>query len=395
MLRKNAIRAKRIYFLCLTMLLLCLPPKGWSNHRLAITYASFNVEDYNNYKSTIDRFYDLGFRKISLVPTYAHEYFNLIDDRCTPHKDTIKACIQYILCKGMGLIYKPHIDPTRYMWGSCDQSNNNNPSWRKGVSWRAFFDIDPIESQYYEVIIQPALASLKEILESNTVRSSSSVRLELGAELMNSMIRYGHQWEKVAKRVRKYIKTNKMSDAIRISHNFTHHFEIEGDYLLRMNKKEKKYLKKYMESLDEISISQYMDLTIFMQTDSCASEIDSVHAVAKAILHYHNRLRNDILGKQLKIKHYETYPINIGEFGVGVGGLKHPNWHGGCLPDKTEQRIGLTGLLESLGKFEKMPVDKELDATIWSVGPTYDIFGFYESCSFNKQAIERIKHFLN
>ena len=210
---------------------------------------------------------------------------------------------------------------------------------------------------------------------------------------MNSMICHGDKWVKVAQKARKFVTLNSLSNFIKLSHNFTHHIQIEEDYLFRMNKTEKKWLRKYIECLDEVSISQYMDLTIFASKDQTTKDT-LIHSVAKAILFYHQRFRKLILGEHLKVKNFRTLPVNIGEFGIGVGGLKHPNYWEGNKLDKSAQDVGIRGLLEALRKFKEIDNEKYLDATIWTVGPKYDIFGLFHSEGVNKAAITQIKKFL-
>ena len=191
--------AKYITVYCLLMLLVCLPMTLFSDDRLATTYASFDPDGFNNYKYVVDHNKALGFKKISLVPTYYYEHLNAIEDKYTPPIETIKACINYLIEKEFQIIYKPHIDPVRYL-ANYNIFLSDNASWRVNVTWRGFFDIDPVKSQYYEVIILPVLKCLKEIYKQKQEENSGqlpSIRVELGAELMNSMIHHGDKWMKV------------------------------------------------------------------------------------------------------------------------------------------------------------------------------------------------------
>ncbi len=383
-------------FICYVFLLLIsLDNNSLSNDRLAITYASFDSTGFNNFKSVVDFYKASGFRRISLVPTYYHEHLDEIIDKQTPLIATIKACLTYLIENEFKIVYKPHIDPVKYM-PNYDIFSSDNASWRVNVGWRGFFDINPLGSKrsYYNVVILPILKCLKEIYEQKKRKDRlAAVRLELGAELMNSMIRHGDNWYKVVRKAREFIDSNELSNFVKLSHNFTHHIQIEEDYLLRMNKTEKRWLRKYIESLDEVAVSQYMDLTIFTSGKE-VSDDNLTNSVAEAILFHHQRFRKLILDKHLKVKNFATIPLHIGEFGIGVGGLKHPNYWEGRKIDKVEQAIGFAGLLKFLKKCKDMPNEKNLNATIWTVGTAYDVFGFSYPEGLNEAVVNQIRQFL-
>jgi len=386
---------KNLFIFCTALLLIAFSNNSWSNDRLAITYASFDSNGFNNFKSVVAFYKALGFKRISLVPTYYHEHLNEIIDKQTPSINTIKACLTYLIENEFKIVYKPHIDPVKYM-SNYDIFSSDNASWRVNVGWRGFFDIDPLGSKqsYYDVVILPILKCLQEIYEQKKHTDQlAPVRLELGAELMNSMIRHGDNWHKVAQKTRNFIDSNKLGNFVKLSHNFTHHLEIEEDYLLRMNKAEKKWLRKYIESLDEVAVSQYMDLTIFASGKQ-ASNNNPINSIAEAILFHQQRFRKLILGEHLKVKSFATIPVHIGEFGIGAGGLKHPNYWEGRKIDKAEQAIGFAGLLEFLKICTDLPNEKNLNATIWTVGPAYDIFGFSHPEGLNEPVVNQIRQFL-
>ncbi len=369
------------------------PIRLQSDDRLAITFASFDKTGFDNYKEIVARYKGVGFTRISMVPTYYHEHLNEIIDTQTPSIDTIKACLNYLIDNGIKVIYKPHIDPVKYLY-TYDIWSSDNSSWRVNVPWRGFFDFDPIESRYYEIVILPVLKCLNDILsQKQHLNLDSFMRLELGAELMNSMIRHGDKWVKIAQKAKEYIAQHNLGKFVNISHNFAHHIQIEEDYILRMNKVEMKWLKKYVELLDELSVSQYMDLTIFISKEQ-TSEDSLVSSVANAILFYHKRFREVILRNHLQVRNSSTIPINIGEFGIGVGGLKHPNYWEGRKINKSEQTIGIKGLLRALTLFRNIFNEGNLNATIWTIGPTYDVFGFSYSEGLNENVIKEIKKFL-
>lgn len=381
-----------LYYLALIFQIF-LPHKLSSNDKLAVTYASFDSNGFDNYRKVLGQYKSFGFERISLVPTYHHEHFNQIIYQHTPSIDTIKACLRYLISSKIKVIYKPHIDPVRYM-PNYDIFSSENSSWRVNVTWRGFFDFDPIASNYYEIVVLPVLRALKDIYEDlYKIVQYPAVRFELGAELMNSLIRYGDKWGEVTKLARKFINENHLDDFIRLSHNFSHHIQIEEDYVLRMRPVEKEWLRELIKSLDEISISQYMDLSIFTPRKVISDE-SLADSVAKAILFYHQRFRKLILKEYLQLENWSSIPVHIGEFGIGVGGLKHPNYWEGREIDKKGQEIGFLGFLKALDNFKKIPGEKGLNATIWTIGPAYDIFGLFYPSSLNESVVKFIKEYL-
>lgn len=381
-----------IKLLCCLLISCSISMDTFANDKLAITYASFNAADYDNYKSDIETFRSIGFQRISLVPTYYHENIHEIILTATPPAAMIGNCLDYLIANDIDIIYKPHIDPVKYLY-TYDVFESDNSSWRVNVPWRGFFDMDPVIAGYYENIVKPVLASLAEIYKK-IPNSASTVRIEIGTEMMNSIIRYGDKWIEVVQEARNFIDQQKLGNYITVSHNFSHHIQIEQDYILRLRENEKRWLKDFLQQLDEISVSQYMDLTIFMEPAQ-STIYAKAEAVAKAVLHYHKTFREDILKGHLALNNWDTIKLNIGEFGIGVGGLKHPNyWEGSKTVDPVEQEIGILGFLKALDQFSILENEKDLDATIWTVGDKYDIFGLQYQGAKNENAISHITGYL-
>lgn len=371
----------------LLVIAVLLSAPGAADDRLLVTYASFNADGYDDCEAAIDGYRSIGFRGVSFVPTYYHEHLGEIRADATPSAATIEKCIEHALDSGFRVVYKPHVDPVRYLYG-YDAFASDNASWRVNVTWRGFFDFDPVAGQYDEVVIFPALEALKNIHARRRDAPAAAVRFELGAELMNSTIRHGAGWVELARRARKYIRTHGLGAFVKLSHNFSHHIQIEEDFLLRMRSGERRQLARYLESLDELAVSQYMDLTA--RAPQGASGDGLVRAVADAIAFYQKRFRDLVLDEHLNVRGSGTLPLHIGEFGVGVGGLAHPNYWEGREVDKRAQEIGIAGLLEYLRRS-----GDGMTATLWTVGPAYDVFADTADAGRNEAAARRIHDYLS
>jgi hypothetical protein len=101
--------------------------------------------------------------------------------------------------------------------------------------------------------------------------------------------------------------------------------------------------------------------------------------VAQALVIHERFLRENILQKILGLSPREIPPLHVGEFGIGRGGLKHPNlWSGAATPAEEKalaQQIarGHEGLLRYLALREGRTAQS---AVLWVTGTHYDIFGW-------------------
>ena len=86
--------------------------------------------------------------------------------------------------------------------------------------------------------------------------------------------------------------------------------------------------------------------------------------------------------------------MNIGEFGIGRGGLRRPNLWYGDASEKQRQKIrhevalGMQGLVKYLGVKKDRSVQS---AVLWVTGGYYDIFGWMDPSSINPEAVEAIR----
>ena len=96
----------------------------------------------------------------------------------------------------------------------------------------------------------------------------------------------------------------------------------------------------------------------------------------------------------LGLKAKEIPPLHIGEFGVGRGGLRHPNlWAGAATAEQEKQLAreiarGHEGLLRYLALPEGRTVKS---AVLWVLGQHYDVFGWENPKYGNPEAAAAIK----
>jgi len=96
------------------------------------------------------------------------------------------------------------------------------------------------------------------------------------------------------------------------------------------------------------------------------------------VLHEKN-FRRQILVGALGLRPAEIPPLHIGEYGVGRGGLRHPNlWAGDATPAQEKELAheiarGHEGLLRYLALPDGRTVKS---AVLWVTGPHYDVFGW-------------------
>jgi hypothetical protein len=321
----------------------------------------------------------LGFRLVSFVPTYAYADLDKIDLASGPDAGELGQAVEEALRAGFAVIVKPHLDPPAY-GPRFDAFATENHSWRVHCPWRGFFDLDPMSDDYRGGIVFGALAMLKDVFAHlGQAATGATVRLELGAELMNSVVYGPERWEQLLAAAKKERHRLGLDGKVLLSHNFTHHLEIANDFVGRMNPARRRSFARYIRGLDVLSLSQYMDLTVALPAAERGRRLPSVDEVASALVLAETNFRKDILQGALGLRPAEVPPLHIGEFGVGRGGLKHPNlWDGAATPAEEatlSQEIarGHEGLARYLSRGEGRTVKS---AVLWVTGPHYDIFGW-------------------
>ena len=181
---------------------------------------------------------------------------------------------------------------------------------------------------------------------------------------------------------------------MQLSHDFTHHIEILDDFVGRMSSAKRASLRRYIHGLDALSLSQYMDLTIAVPAAERTQRLPTPDEVAQALVTHEKNFREQILGKELGLKPREIPPLHIGEFGVGRGGLKHPNlWSGDATPAQEKELAreiarGYEGLMRYLALPEGRTVES---AILWVTGAHYDIYGWENPKYANADATAAIR----
>jgi hypothetical protein len=363
--------------LSLVVVLLLAQPSPPASAPLGVTYGGWRGE-YRDAARKLATFKEVGFRIVSFVPTYAYAGRDRIDLASGPDAAELGAAVEGALREGFSVVIKPHLDPPIYQTG-FDPFETENHSWRVHCPWRGFFDLDPMSEDYRNGVALGSLRMLKVVLEKISPSGQATVRLDLGAELMSSVVHEPERWEQLlaaAKRERRRLGLER--DVI-LSHNFTHHFEILDDFVGRMSAPKRAALRRYIRGLDAIAVSQYMDLTAAMPPEERGRRLPSAAEVADALVKHERDFRTNILQSALGLRAVEVPPLHVGEFGVGRGGLKHPNlWAGDATPaqEKTlasQIARGHEGLLRYLAAGKGRTAQS---GVLWVTGPHYDIFGW-------------------
>jgi hypothetical protein len=122
-----------------------------------------------------------------------------------------------------------------------------------------------------------------------------------------------------------------------------------------------------------------MDLTAAMPVAERGARLPSPDEIAQALVLHERNFRRQILVGALGLRPTEIPPLHIGEYGIGRGGLRHPNLWDGAATAAEEKELGQQierghqGLLRYLGLPEGRTVQS---AVLWVTGPHYDIFGW-------------------
>jgi hypothetical protein len=359
---------------------------------LGITLAGWKG-DYRAAPRRLETIKAIGFQIVSFVPTYAYVGLDTIDLAAGPDADELGAAVEGALRAGFAVIIKPHLDPPAYQPG-FDPFKSDNHSWRVMCPWRGFYDLDPMAADYREGVVFATLRMLKDVLERAGATATAPVRLEVGAELMDSVVYTPERWEQLLAAAKKERRRLGLDGKVLLSHNFTHHLEIPEDFVGRMSAPRKKALARYIRGLDVLSLSQYMDLTSAVPGDDRNNRMPSAEEVSLALLQHERNFRKEILIDALGLKEKEIPPLHIGEFGVGRGGLRHPNlWAGAATAEQEKQLAreiarGHEGLLRYLALPEGRTVKS---AVLWVLGQHYDVFGWENPKYANPEAASAIK----
>ena len=359
---------------------------------LGISYSGWKGE-YRAAAKRLEAIKAIGFQIVSFVPTYAYVGLDKIDLASGPDADELGAAVEAALRGGFTVVIKPHLDPPAYQPG-FDPFKSDNHSWRVMCPWRGFYDLDPMAADYREGVVFASLRMLKEAIERAGAGAPTPVRLEVGAELMNSVVYTPERWEQLLAAAKKERHRLGLDGKVALSHNFTHHIEIPEDYVGRMKPAGKKALARYIRGLDVLSLSQYMDLNAAVPAADRFTRLPSAEEVSQALLQHEKDFQQNILIGALGLKAKEIPPLHIGEFGIGRGGLRHPNlWAGAATAEQEKQLAreiarGHEGLLRYLAVPEGRTAKS---AVLWVLGKYYDVFGWENPKYGNPEAAAAIK----
>lgn len=343
---------------------------------LGVTYSGWRGS-FTNHAAKLATFKKLGFPMVSFVPSYSYVGLNKIDLASGPTAAELGAAVEAALRGGFLVVIKPHLNPPAYQPG-FDQWNGDNHSWRAQCPWRGFFDLDPMSAPYREGVILESLRMLKAVFD-RLGDGPAQVRLELGVELMNSIVDFPERWGQLLAAARKEMARLGLGKRVLLSHNFSHHIQIPEDELDRMDAGRKRALARYIAGLDAVALSQYMDLTVAVPAQERGKRLPTAEEVAQALVRHEADFRKNILEGVLKIDARKVPPLHVGEFGIGRGGLKHPNLWSGAATDAEEQELarqvarGHEGLVRYLALGEGRTARS---AVLWVTGWHYDIFGW-------------------
>jgi hypothetical protein len=156
----------------------------------------------------------------------------------------------------------------------------------------------------------------------------------------------------------------------------------------------RKALGRYIRGLDAMSLSQYMDLTVALPPADRGKRLPTADEVSAALVVHEQAFRTQILGKALGLLPKQIPPLHIGEFGVGRGGLQHPNlWAGAATPaEEKELAKEIARGHEGLLRYLALPAGRSVkSAVLWVTGPHYDVFGWESPKYGNAEAAEAIR----
>ncbi|PIU20649.1 MAG: hypothetical protein COT18_01200 [Elusimicrobia bacterium CG08_land_8_20_14_0_20_59_10] len=374
----------RELFLAAVLSLLIMPAAaGGPAAPLGASYPC-NKGDLAGAEARLDKIKAAGFELVSFIPNYTYPALNKLDLTYSPGFEELSRAVEAALRRGLLVVVKPHLEPALYQSG-FDTFGSDNHSWRARTGWRGFFDVDPMCVDYREKMLFVQMGAIKEALSrldsDKTVPKGSikPIRLEIGTELMNSVVHQPQRWLDLLGAARAELTRLGLKGRVHLSHNFCHHFELPQDFVLRMEPAGRRVLARYIKGLDAFSVSQYMDLTAAMPEAERAKRDPTVSEIAAALRKHDSDLREKVLVKLLKLKPSELPPFHIGEFGVGRGGLRHPNLWEGAATDEENAAIHRQIALGHRGFLEYLRVAQGRTAksgVLWLTGRYYDIFGW-------------------
>jgi hypothetical protein len=355
------------------------PGAAQADHLLAplgVTYSGWRG-GFVDAGRRLDKYAAVGFRLVSFVPAYAYVDLDRIDLASGPSWQELGGAIETAVRAGFAVVLKPHLDPAVFRPG-FDEFSADSASWRIHCPWRGFFDIDPTSADYREGLIFGSLRMLRAVMD-RLGPAATPVRLELGVELMNSVVAHPAAWVRLLADARKERHRLGLDATVVLSHNFSHHIEIHGDFVDRMDAPGRRALGRYIAGLDAVALSQYMDLTVAVPAAERRTRLPTADEIAQALVQHEADFRENILHRALGVPMARIPPLHIGEFGIGRGGLRHPNLYGGTMTAEQDKalRLEVTRGHEGLLRYLSLAQGRTArSAVLWVTGTFYDIFGW-------------------
>jgi hypothetical protein len=345
---------------------------------LGVTYSGWRG-GFADANARLARYSAVGFPLVSFVPAYAYVDLDRVDLASGPTWQELGDAVEAALRSGFQVVIKPHLDPAVFQAGFDDLASDN-ASWRVHCPWRGFFDIDPSSADYRDGVIFGALRMLAGVLDRlGAAAPPTPIRLELGVELMNSEVAHPDGWERLLGQARAERHRLGLDRRVQLSHNFSHHIEIPGDVVRRMDPAGRRALGRYIAGLDAIALSQYLDLTVAVPAAERRVRLPTADEVAQALVQHETDFRRNILQGALGLAPGKIPPLHIGEFGIGRGGLRHPNYYGrpATAPEEQALREEITRGHEGLIRYLSLERGRSAQsAVLWVTGSHYDIFGW-------------------
>jgi hypothetical protein len=349
---------------------------------LGVSYSGWKG-GFADAEQRLQTFREVGFALVTLIPAYAYVGRNRIELASGPSPEELGRAVELVLRGGQQVVIKPHLEPLLYRPG-YQRAQSDNHSWRAECGWRGFFDVDPMTADYRDGVVLAALRMLKQVYDrgGTELAAAPPVRLDLGAELMNSVVEFPDGWERLLRAARAERRRLGLDGRVLLSHNFSHHFAIPEDQVERMSPAGRRALGRYVTGLDALALSQYMDLTAALPADdrrAAPPRLPSADEVAAALRAHERNFRRDILQGALGINPAKIPPLHVGEFGVGSGGLRHPNLWGplGTPEQERDRAQQIARGHEGLVRYLSQPAGRTVrSAVLWVTGTHFDIFGW-------------------
>lgn len=379
--------------------------------QLAYSWASFSANDYDNYRSRLRQLSQLGFRVLTLVPTYRvvtqpiavtyqsgvqtknYREIIAIEDTHTPVA-RIRAVVEFGIELGMHIRIVPHLDADIVFSSQAGE-----------VYWRAQFLFDPTTAlinsgSYFDVVLQPLMNLIVQVKDHQVVNFPNCrpcFSLTLGSELEMSVLGYPASWLQSLQNLQQQRATAQLGTRLDFGHKLNHdHASRLPTWIIEMNKinaaqnppapvfNQQVQIaaeSAYLQQLDYLAFSFYPDLTNALTppaqwaqepasriTDGIASEFSRAFA---------NGIRNPFAGLGV--------PIEIGEASIGTTKVGMP-WQDQVDPNvntpagKNVRLNYILGLLQFIRQnasaFQRRPQRcfKFNPLSFWTAG-RFDIFG--------------------